>query len=488
MYSLSSSDTLELKLLRQLQAHLTPERALPMKPPETDDELRVALRDVVGISISDVQVCPHHVSPFRAFADAYFARYPVTVWKASRGLAGKSVMLAALSYLETMFLGASVNLLGGSGEQAERVHSYITGEDTNLPTTFWKNHAAPMDLLLTDPTRRETKLTNGGRLKVLMASATSVRGPHPSRLRIDEVDEVDLEILDAALGQPMTVKGIKEQTVLSSTHHHSNGTMTEVLKRAGTKGWKVYTWCYRETLHGWLTEEQVETKRSTVTNEMWNTEYENNEPSPGARAIDPDKVMACFDRSLGVFEGRIGEYIEIEEPLAHALYVHGADWARKTDFTVIMTFRVDVKPYKLVAFKRTHKQPWPVMVGHLEERKRRYGGTGAHDATGLGDVIAGYLEEEVTPVIMQGRQRSSMLNNYIVAIEAGDLLFPYIESLYAEHLYASVDDLYGSGHLPDTISSGSLAYTCIDTSKPIDWSQTEQLGKIEGYEDRSLWR
>ena len=37
----------------------------------------------------------------------------------------------------------------------------------------------------------------------LTASQKSVRGPHPPSLLLDEIDEMDLEIFDAALGQPM---------------------------------------------------------------------------------------------------------------------------------------------------------------------------------------------------------------------------------------------------------------------------------------------
>ena len=111
---------------------------------------------------------------------------------------------------------ASVNLLGGSGEQSQRIHSYIKGDDTNLPETFWESSGSPTQLLITDPTARETKLVNGGRMKVLMASSKSVRGPHPQRLRIDEVDECEQSIYEAAMGQAMEARGIMEQTVLSS--------------------------------------------------------------------------------------------------------------------------------------------------------------------------------------------------------------------------------------------------------------------------------
>ncbi|MBE9479627.1 MAG: hypothetical protein IMY80_06635, partial [Chloroflexi bacterium] len=152
----------------------------------TDDDLWHAVQDLAGITIPRVKVCEDHVAPFTAFADAYFARHRNIVWHASRGLAGKSVLLATLAFMEGIEMGAAVNLLGGSGEQSQRVHGYMTGEDTNLPGTFWGHYGAPRHLLVDDPTKRETKLSNGGRIVVLQASQRSVRGPHPQKLRLDE--------------------------------------------------------------------------------------------------------------------------------------------------------------------------------------------------------------------------------------------------------------------------------------------------------------
>jgi hypothetical protein len=64
--------------------------------PVTDHELYQAVRALWGITIPAKQVCPNHTPPFKVFADAYFARHKVIVLKASRGLGGKSRMLATL--------------------------------------------------------------------------------------------------------------------------------------------------------------------------------------------------------------------------------------------------------------------------------------------------------------------------------------------------------------------------------------------------------
>ena len=141
-------------------------------------------------------------------------------------------MLALLGLTEALTLKADVNILGGSGEQSRRVHEAMA--------RLWSAPGAPLELLKSEPGKRETKLRFGNVVQALMASQASVRGPHPQRLRLDEVDEMDLSILDASMGQTMSTQGVPAQTVISSTHQNPDGTMSEILKRAASKGWPVF--------------------------------------------------------------------------------------------------------------------------------------------------------------------------------------------------------------------------------------------------------
>lgn len=423
----------------------------------TDDELWEACRDVFGIEIAREQVCPGHVAPFQAFADAYFARYPTIIWKASRGFGGKSLMLATLAFAESLFLGAGVTLLGGSGQQSERVHAYMSGSDPQMRQSFINSPGFPQTALHSQTTKY-TKLVNGGRVDVLMASQKSVRGPHPQRLRMDEADEMDIDLLDAALGQPMATEAVREQTVISSTHQYPDKTMTEVLKRAAEKSFPVMEWCWRESATAWLSMEEVERKRAQVTAQMWATEYDLQEPSPEGRAIMPAAVERMFNRDLGEWRGGLQEYIQLEPPIEGATYSTGADWARTQDFTVIVTLRTDVYPFRVVSFIRTNREPWPVMVSRFDAQVERYDGRAHHDATGLGDVVHGYLQCAATPVKLVGAKRTQIINDYVTAIENNEIEAPMIEFMMQEHRYASQDDLYGSGHLPDSICAGALAY------------------------------
>ena len=466
--------------------------------PITDEQsLKEFLWIAWGVRIPDTLVCPHHTTPWRAFADAYFARSSVAVWKGSRGFSGKTFNLSLLGLTEAVTLKADVTILGGSGAQSERVHEYHRDR-------FWPYVDAPRHMLLSDPSQYETKLQWGNKIIALMASQTSVRGPHPQRLRLDEIDEMKLAILEAAQGQPMRGElGLETQTVMSSTHQHSNGTMTEILKRARLKSWPVYEWCYKETsnpVDGWLTEDEIVRKRTEVTEEMWNTEYDLQEPDPGARAINSNSVEATFLEQLGTWDGDLGEYIECEEPNVNYWYFTGADWARKENYTDIFTWRwrPGDQYYQLAAFERMGRQPWPTMIGRFNERMKRFGGYGAHDMTGLGDVVDAYLPAEkivtaangqdmvidmseyLVGVILQGRVRTTILSQYILAIEHGQLLAPRIKSVYEEHKNASVDDVYGSGHLPDSIAASALALFCVG------WQAAKRSGQSHELQDQQL--
>lgn len=433
------------------------------RPPQTDDELYWLVYALWGVRIPRHRVCTDHVSPFEAFADAYFGRSPVAVWKASRGFGGKSRTLAYLVLTEAVMLGCDVNLLGGSGAQSQNIHEAMQDG--------WNHHRAPRQMV-SNETQIYTYLSNGSKIKALMASQRSVRGPHPQRLRMDEIDEMDVAILDSAMGQPMEGKNkwgelIEPHVVLSSTHQYPDKTMTEAIKRAGEKGWPVFEWCWRESSNphdGWLTQKAIERKRAEVTKYMWEVEYDLQEPSMGNRAFDTAAVEAMFCLGEEVYKHHSvehGERYTFEEPDPAGDYVTAADWAKEQDWTVISTFRTDCTPWRLVAYDKIRRRPWPLMVKLMNTRIEKYGGKAIHDATGLGNVVADYLDARVKNFLMTGRQRDDMLTEYVAAVEKGEVAAPKIESAYTAHKYCTVEDLYSRGkdfHLPDDVCSFALAW------------------------------
>lgn len=428
---------------------------------QDDDDLDRVLRDYLGVVLPNTRCCTGHRTPWEAVHDAFFARSAVSIWKASRGLGGKSFTLSALSMAEALFLRADVNILGGSGVQSKRVLEAIQ--------MMWEHPGAPRQCLVGQPGSQVQKFVWRNRIQALMASTKSVRGPHPQRLRLDEVDEMKMTILDPAMGQPMTKGWIMSQIVLASTHQYPNGTMTAMLKRAADKGWPVFEWCYLENLEprGWLSLAEVERKRAILTAQMWEVEIELQEPSAEGRAMDTPLVEQAFRPD-----------VVLEDPVEGATYGTGADWAKKKNWTFIVTIRTDVRPLRVVAVTRAQKLPWPVIVQMFDAQCRRYPGVQMHDNTGLGQVVHDLLTVGAEPFDMVGRQRQELLSEYLKAIENKDLVWPRhqgekteqdkaLAQAYGEHKYATVEDIYKGGkdgstkhHLPDSISAAAFAWRC----------------------------
>ena len=62
---------------------------------------------------------------------------------------------------------------------------------------------------------------------------------------------------------------------------------------------------------------------------------------------------------------------------------------------------------------------------------------------------------------------------YPTPIERHEIVCPRIDAFYTEHLYCGEDDLFGSGHPPDTVVAMALAYHAFKTGRqPGDYGIT----------------
>jgi hypothetical protein len=499
--------------------------------PSTDSELYWYVRMRFGVSVPRTPVCPDHIPPFRAFADAYFGRNSIdpdsgvsslALWHGSRGLSGKSFMLSLLAVVQAELLGADVNLLGGSYAQSLNIQEHVNS------ALDYEN--APRYMIVQQNTAKIT-YTNGACIRPLTASQKTVRGPHPPRLLLDEIDEMDIKILDAALGQPLPQRNylrniVKPYTVMCSTWQNPQGTFTEIKRRAEERNIPVYQWCFLESANpvdGWLTQEAIAEKKASIPRAMWETEYELNEPSIGNRAFDVAAVDRMFSlnhlpdpfsaeaRVEAAREGDIkpaweGGYLRAREqkdyeeyvyqnPIRGAQYVAGADWAKEKDYTVIAVFRIDVFPYELAYYMKVNRRPYPQMVGFFNKAINRYRAAAIHDATGVGVAVDDYVDTRAQGFLMTGAKRDAMLTEYVSAVESGHFRFPRTPSAYRAHKFAQVGDLYRPAHaatdstvgakgkaifhLPDEVCAFALAYHIIKNKAPLTGLPDMARGPLE---------
>jgi len=451
------------------------------RPPKNDEELHALVLAMWGVDIPKTKYCADHDAPMDWFAAAFFNRVPRAYSMGSRGLSGKTYAMAALGLTAAVVLGVSVTIAAGSTSQTDASLDHMRD--------MWEHPGAPK-YMLDHVTADKQFLTNGAVIQSVTSSERGLRSKHNAWLLVDEIDEwgqgrgsEGIKLLNSAYGMPMEQDnwlGIKMRSQIAgtSTLQNLDGPFQRTIDemKALDPPEKLYTWCYRESSktlnNGWLSDQQIEDKKRTVTKDRWEREYELNEVAADHLAIDSDAVEKMF--SLGdpseddivSLKGKNYEEFFFESHQAVHDYVISADWARVKDFTVITVWKVTELPATLVYYVRMKHTDWPVQIQKFNKLKRMYRAEGIHDATGLGDVIASMLDDanDIWDFKMTGSQRDDMLSEFILAVERGHLRSPKVDSLYRAIRFATYDDVFGKGaahHLPDEFCSAALAWRLV---------------------------
>ena len=182
-----------------------------------------------------------HVSPFKFFSDVLLGNVnDYIVWANRSG--GKTYLAGLLSWILSSFQNKrETKILGGSGEQSEKVYKAMN--------SFWDLTNLRNRYLAKEPMITKTQWKNGSEVSILTASQKSVRGAHQQILLLDEIDEMDRDIYEAALQQPQTMHGIPASTGRFSTNHHYGGTMDFAIESAKKNPYvKIYKYCIWEVL------------------------------------------------------------------------------------------------------------------------------------------------------------------------------------------------------------------------------------------------
>jgi hypothetical protein len=186
-----------------------------------------------GVRIPRVKVCPEHTPPAEYIVAAFFEEILDCVCWANRS-GGKTFNGALVTWLDSVFKsGCETKILGGSGEQSLRMYEHMKGFITPPFQPLVEGEAL----------RTRTHLVNGSNIQILTASTKSVRGPHPQKLKLDEVDEFEDRIYEAALLIPKSARGIRASVQIYSTMHKAYGLMNRVITEAAESGYRVFKWC-----------------------------------------------------------------------------------------------------------------------------------------------------------------------------------------------------------------------------------------------------
>lgn len=282
-----------------------------LKAPRTKEHFAVYCATVLNnrfpFPVSDNEHCINngHESPLDAIWDAYAEENDFLIWYAMRG-SGKTYSLSMLSWMESLFKRrCKTTVLGGSLEQSTKAVGYLQYLwdlfGTLSENQFVSNQLElfKKDILVNGAVAgRGYKLTNGSEVQALAASPKSVRGPHPQKLRLDELDEMEETIYNSALGQPKANYGIKDNIVISSTLHHPFGLMTKVIDERDEIGATLYQWCVYDVMepYGFWSVEEVERRQRQMPVEMWDSEYLLKRPKVGDTVFDWGTIENAYQR------------------------------------------------------------------------------------------------------------------------------------------------------------------------------------------------
>ncbi|MCP4409770.1 MAG: hypothetical protein GY807_18905, partial [Gammaproteobacteria bacterium] len=154
----------------------------------------------------------------------------IAAWACRSG--GKTLgasIAARLEFIWTEDLESRV--LSGSEDQALNMYNYWHAWATSV-------YAGQVS---GDILRKRTSV-NGGKLEILAASQKKVRGGKIQRMFIDEVDEVDWELIEAAEGMGASREGRPARTVYGSTWHRVAGSMGKLVGGCPDNGVRLHKW------------------------------------------------------------------------------------------------------------------------------------------------------------------------------------------------------------------------------------------------------
>ena len=227
-------------------------------------ELLWAMADYTGLPrVPAVAVCPNHCAPFDAVSAPFFGSAANYLKHANRH-GYKTMSDAFLMFVESVqFDGCKSKILGGSGTQSKNVYEYLQMFG-DIPACQEKTKTLFVTRAL---------FKNKSEVSILTQSMKSVRGPHPQKLRLDEIEEFDPSVFRAALAVTRSFGGVPASVGMGSTHHKRSGIMADLLKEHDKRGIALFQWCIFEVM------QKCTQKSCRMCKEITKVDYEGNSVS-----------------------------------------------------------------------------------------------------------------------------------------------------------------------------------------------------------------
>ena len=212
-----------------------PSRTAPVASPEAREVL-CKLASHWGVNVAHKAVCPGHSAPLDFLAAWVYQRPSISLVHGPRG-GGKSFLRALATHLDSIrYPKHSTRILGGSLAQSKQVYHALRRFENTVPQLF-QSFATERSVYV-----------NGSDVEILAASSKSVRGPHVPTLALDEVDEIDTDLREAAMGMSMSQPGVSGMVSMTSTWHKVGGPMASLVELAESGAFPIWRFCAFEVL------------------------------------------------------------------------------------------------------------------------------------------------------------------------------------------------------------------------------------------------
>ena len=200
-----------------------------------------------GVKLPHRSFTHGHSTPFAFVADAFFnPGKDVAAWANRSGI--KTLGASLLALLEyTAYDGLQGRVLSGSEDQAKNLYGY------------WRQWCdGPLEWRVAGDVKRFETNVGGGLFQILAASQKKVRGGKVQRLYEDELDEIDPEIDEAAVGMIASRDEMPARTVYTSTWHRAGGPMGKLVEACPGNGVTLHRWNLWESIERCLAERHDE--------------------------------------------------------------------------------------------------------------------------------------------------------------------------------------------------------------------------------------
>lgn len=228
--------------------HLHPKN--PERIKVENEELDQFIQAAYKVTLPKKVITSGHRAPFDFLADLFYERVKNALAFANR-TGGKTFATALLNHIDMLFKRqCEVASAGATLDQANKCYRYFKGfMESKWFLDFCERYRAVMRKDFIEKSIQSwTKFDNGSIAEIITGSERGLRGPHPNKARIDEVDEIPWDVLQTGLSMAASSPVVRGQNVFTSTRQKMNGSMQRLLDTAEEKGIDIYEWNIWEAL------------------------------------------------------------------------------------------------------------------------------------------------------------------------------------------------------------------------------------------------